>query len=136
MRGNGIRVRSSFVGSSVCSRYPIGERLQPRTCNLVAWVETAVPGIYKSIRDARVQLYAGHQDIYTYSLETIAAEPTTNTASTDTATTAPTTNTARTVSHLARYDFNRHSPVLPWAQRRQVSLPALDCQLSTLVAGS
>jgi hypothetical protein len=42
------------------------ERLQSRTSELLAWVETMLPVINRSVYDARAQLQTGHQDIRNY----------------------------------------------------------------------
>jgi hypothetical protein len=49
------------------------ERLQSRTSELLAWVETMLPVINRSVHDARAQLQTGHQDIRNYFYQATVA---------------------------------------------------------------
>jgi hypothetical protein len=45
---------------------PMEERLQSRTCELLAWDKAMLPVINRSVRDARAQSQTGHQYIRSY----------------------------------------------------------------------
>jgi hypothetical protein len=80
-----------------------------------------------SIRDAQAHLHSGHQDIRTEFSSITAVEATTAPSTTAQHSPYPLSLTRHSPAssapckNPARYDFIRHSAVLSWAQRRQLS---------------
>jgi hypothetical protein len=120
-------------------------RLQSRNSDLIVWTNTISPIIHQSIRIAHALFHNSHQDIRTYFSDTTAAESTTITITHR----HDSTNTCHSLAlsacnNPARNDFNRHSPLLSWAQRRSESYQISNVKIThtrlnglgvTLVAG-
>jgi hypothetical protein len=80
---------------------PLEERLQSRTSELLAWAKTMLPIINRGIRDARVQLQTGHQDLRSYS-------PQATVATTDHRAATPTVRDARAQLQNGHQDLRRY----------------------------